>query len=165
MNDSTKIEMVETDDDVELINERQDLLSKGKKVVKSKSAKVNCCKAIIITIAVVIFICIIIQIWEDYGAYLETHSLPPAIHSMSSHCMKPLEEKCMTKNYNSPVCTFTSSNTSSYVDVQCTTSRPNNHMVQTNVDHLVLNMSWDKTLDIKLSNKPDKCLHLTIWSI
>lgn len=163
--EDTKIEMVENDDDVELINERQDLLSKGKKVVKSKSAKVSCCKALIITVAVVIFIAILIQIWADYGSYLETHSLPPSIHSMSSHCMEPLKEKCMTKNYNAPTCTFTSRNTSTLVDVECTTSKPNNHMVQTNLDHLILNMSWHENLNIAFTDKPNTCLHLTIWSI
>ena len=88
--ESTKIEMIEQDDEVEVINERQNLLSQSKKVVKSKSAKVSCCKAIVITVAVIIFIAILIQIWADYGSYLETHSLPPGIHSMSSHCVEPL---------------------------------------------------------------------------
>ena len=90
MEDSTQIEMIENDDEVEVVDERRDLLSKGKKVVKSKSAKVSCCKTILILIAVIIFIAILIQIWSDYGSYLETHSLPPAIHSMSSHCISCL---------------------------------------------------------------------------
>jgi len=163
--EGTKIEMVENDDEVELIDERQDLLSKGKKVVKSKSAKVSCCKAIVITIAVVIFIAILIQIWADYGSYLETHSLPPSIHSMSSHCMKPLKEHCMLKNYNAPSCIFTARNNSNLVDVNCTTSKPNHHMIETNLDHLMFNMSWDSQLHMVLSAKPSRCLHLTIWSI
>lgn len=163
--EGTKIEMIEQDDDVEIIDERQDLLSKGKKVVKSKSVKVSCCKAIVITVAVVIFIAILIQIWADYGSYLETHSLPPAVHSMSSHCMDPLEEHCMTKNYNAPTCNFTDRNTSSLIDVECSMSKPNNHMVQTNMDHLIFNMSWHNNLKLVLSEKPSRCLHLTIWSI
>ena len=146
----TSIEMVENDEDVELIDERQDLISQGKKVVKSKSSKVGCCKALIITVAVVIFVAILVQIWTDYGSYLETHSLPPSIHSMSSHCVEPLEEKCMTKNYNAPTCIFTKQNSSNEVNVECTTSKPNNHMVQTNLDHLILNMSWHENLKIQL---------------
>lgn len=165
MEEGTKIEMVETDDEIDQIDERQDLLSKGRKVVKSKSAKVSCCKAIVITVAIIIFIAILIQIWADYGSYLETHSLPPAIHSMSSHCMEPLEEHCMTKDYNAPKCIFTARNSSSLVDVACTTSKPNHHMVQTNLDHIMFNMSWNDNLQMVLSTKPSKCLHLTIWSI
>ena len=61
---NTQIEMIENDDEVEVVDERQDLLSRGKKVVKRKSAKVSCCKALLITIAVVIFIAILIQIWS-----------------------------------------------------------------------------------------------------
>ena len=165
MDQGTKIEMVESDNEIEIINEDQSLLSKGKKVVKSKSAKVSCCKALVITGAVVIFIAILIQIWADYGSYLETHSLPPAIHSMSSHCMEPLKDHCMTKNYNEPICVFTARNSSTLVDVKCTTSKPNHHMVQTNLDHLMFNMSWDNHLNMVLSTKPSRCLHLTIWSI
>jgi hypothetical protein len=163
--EGTRIEMIDHDDDVELIDERQDLLSRGKKVVKSKSAKVSCCKALVITVAVIIFIAILIQIWADYGSYLETHSLPPAIHSMSSHCMEPLEDDCMTKNYNTPTCVFTARNTSSFVDVECTASKPNHHMVETNLDHIMFNMSWHDNLQMVFSSKPTKCLHLTIWSI
>ena len=163
--EGTKIEMVENDDDVEIIDERQDLLSKGRKVVRSKSAKISCCKAILITVAVVIFIAILIQIWADYGSYLETHSLPPSIHSMSSHCMEPLKENCMLKNYNPPTCDFTARNDSNLIDVTCTTSKPNHHMVETNLDHLMFNMSWGSKLHMVLSAKPSRCLHLTIWSI
>lgn len=165
MDEGTKIEMVENDNDVEFIDERQDLLSKGKKVVKSKSAKVSCCKAVLILVAIIIFIAILIQIWADYGNYLETHSLPPAIHSMSAHCMDGSEDRCMTKNYNSPTCTFTERNESSFIDVVCATSKPNHHMVQTNIDHLIFNMSWGSDLELVLHNKPTHCLHLTIWSI
>ena len=163
--ESTKIEMIEQDDEVEVINERQNLLSQSKKVVKSKSAKVSCCKAIVITVAVIIFIAILIQIWADYGSYLETHSLPPGIHSMSSHCMEPLDDTCMTKSYNAPTCVFKSENASEAVSMECTTSKPNHHMVQTNFDYLIHNMSWDTNLQISFRQKPSRCVHLTIWSI
>ena len=165
MEDSTQIEMIENDDEVEVVDERRDLLSKGKKVVKSKSAKVSCCKAILILIAVIIFIAILIQIWSDYGSYLETHSLPPAIHSMSSHCISGQKDTCMTKNYNSPECVFLERNNSTFVDFTCTGSKPNHHMISTNMDHLIFNMSWEEKLNLVLSNKPTQCLHLTIWSI
>ena len=162
---STQIEMIEQDEDVEVIDERQDLLHKGKKVVKSKSARVSCCKALVITIAVIIFIAILVQIWADYGSYLQTHSLPPAIHSMSSHCMEPLEDTCMTKNYNAPECTFTNRNSSSFIDMQCSGSKPKHHMIETNFDHLIYNMSWHNNLEITFMQNPHRCIHLTIWSI
>lgn len=165
MNEDTQIEMVENDDDVEVIDERQDLLSKGKKVVKTKSARITLCKALLITFAIVIFLAILIQIWSDYGDYLSTHSLPPSIHSMSKHCMEEQHESCMTKSYNSPECAFTTSNHSHFVTVTCETSKPNHHMVETNYDHLIFNMSWDEKLIIDFSNKLSHCLHLTIWSI
>lgn len=162
---NTQIEMIENDDEVEVVDERQDLLSRGKKVVKRKSAKVSCCKALLITIAVVIFIAILIQIWSDYGSYLETHSLPPAIHSMSSQCIDDKYDPCMTKNYNAPECLFTQRNNSFFYDLTCKGSKPHHHMIQSNMDHLIFNMSWDKDLKIVFHNKPSRCLHLTIWSI
>ena len=164
-NDDTQIEMIENEDEVEVIDERRDLLSKGKKVVKSKSAKVSCCKALLILVAIIIFIAILIQIWADYGNYLETHSLPPAIHSMSSHCMNGAKDPCMTKSYNSPSCEMAQRPNSSFVDLVCSSKKPNNHMVQTNVDHLIFNMSWIDNLQIVFHSKPSRCLHLTIWSI
>lgn len=162
---STQIEMVDNDEDVEQITERQDLLSKGRKVVKTKSAKVTCCKSILILVAVIIFIAILIQIWSDYGSYLETHSLPPAVHSMSSHCISEQDDPCMTKNYNSPSCEFKERNASSFVDLTCKGSKPNHHMIATNMDHLIFNMSWSDDLKFVFHNKPTRCLHLTIWSI
>jgi len=157
---STKIEMVTNDDDIESISERQDLLNRGKKVVKSKSAKVNCCKFILIAMAVSIFIAMIIQIWDDYGSYLETHSLPPRVHSMSSHCHRE-QDTCMTKNYNAPACTWQDNN----VTLLCTGSKPSHHMVETNADHLLVDMAWENELNITFSGIPVHCLHLTIWSI
>ena len=159
VNESTKIEMVNNEDEIELIDERQDLLSKSKKVVKSKSAKYTFCKGLLIALAVSIFIAMIVQVYSDYSSFLETHSLPPAIHSMSSHCFDGMEDDCMTKSYNAPSCTFVNST------VNCTTTKPNHHMVSTNYDHILLNMSWDKSLLITLSENPKHCLHLTIWSI
>jgi hypothetical protein len=161
-NESTKIEMVNNEEEIELIDERQDLLSRGKKVVKSKSAKYTFCKGLLIALAVSIFIAMIVQVYSDYSSFLETHSLPPAIHSMSSHCFDDMEDHCMTKSYNSPSCTLL--NTTQYT-VECKTSKPNHHMVSTNYDHIMYNMSWDESLLITFSEKPERCLHLTIWSI
>ena len=165
MTDNTQIEMIENDDEVEVVDERQDLLSRGKKVVKTKSVRVSCCKALLISIAVVLFIAILIQIWTDYGSYLETHSLPPTIHSMSSHCMDNRDDTCMTKNYNAPKCTFIQRSNSSFVDLKCEGGKPNHHMIESNMDHLIFNMSCEKTLHIVFHSKPSRCLHLTIWSI
>lgn len=159
--------MINNEDEIETINERQDLLSKSKKVVKSRSLKYTCCKGLLIATAVSIFIAMIVQVYSDYSSFLETHSLPPAIHSMSSHCMGNLQEHCMTKNYNAPSCTFQHINHTSWTFVQmvCETSKPSNHMVQTNVDHLLWNMTWDDKLVLTLSNSLAHCVHLTIWSI
>ena len=50
---STQIEMAD-DNDIETVEERQDLLSKSKKIVKSKNMRTTCCKAFLITIAIII---------------------------------------------------------------------------------------------------------------
>jgi|MDTG01.5.fsa_nt_gb hypothetical protein len=152
----TKIEMVGNEDEIETIDERQDLLSKGKRVVKRRSAKVTCCKFVLIAVAVGIFIAMLVQIWVDYGSYLETHSLPPRLHSMSSHCDA---DPCMTKSYNAPSCVWNNT------VITCETSKPSHHMVATNHDFLIANMTWHDALVITFTSKPERCLHLTIWSI
>lgn len=165
MEDSTKIEMVSNDEEIRTIEEREGLLAESKKVVKSRSARFTCCKGVLIAIAISIFIAMIVQVYSDYSSFLETHSLPPGIHSMSSHCMDHLEEKCMTKNYNAPTCMFETYNSSTFVQVVCETKKPKHHMVQTNMDHLLLNMSWDTKLRLTFTKEISHCLHLTIWSI
>lgn len=161
--ESTKIEMVKNDEDIETISEREDLLTQGKKVVKSKSVKASCCKALLIATAVSIFIAMLVNIWNDYGSYIETHSLPPSIHSMSSHCPESLSDTCMTKSYNSPTCTF--SNRTQGQKIVCDTSKPNHHSVQLNFPHLVENMSWTDHLEINFTQQLPRCLHMTIWSV
>lgn len=165
MEDSTKIEMVSNEDDIRVVNEREGLLPDARKVVKSRSARFNCCKGVLIATAISIFIAMIIQVYSDYSNFLETHSLPPAIHSMSSHCMEDMEEHCMTKNYNEPTCMFETYNSSTFVQVVCETSKPKHHMVQTNMDHLLINMTWDTKLRLTFNKEIARCLHLVIWSI
>lgn len=164
---STQIEMV-ADEDIETIDERQDLLSKGKKMAKSKNMRTHCCKIILITVAIIIFVAMLIQIWSDYHDFLETHSLPPAIHSMSSHCEDGREDSCMSKSYNAPTCRWantTENGKMSQKNLICDSSKPTHHMVNTNKNHLVKAMTWEDKLNISFWAGFSGCVHLTIWSI
>lgn len=164
---STQIEMAD-DNDIETVEERQDLLSKSKKMVKSKNMRTTCCKAFLITIAIIIFVAMLIQIWSDYHEFLTTHSLPPSIHSMSSHCEQGKEDSCMTKSYNAPSCMWSNVTEDGKLkekNLICDTAKPTHHMVNTNKDHLVKGMTWEDKLNVTFWAGFSGCVHLTIWSI
>jgi len=127
----------------------------GIQLAKPPKCQNQFCKAAVISIAIIVFIAMMIQIWSDYGEYIKTHTFPPKVYSMSAQCLSGMET-CMTKNYNAPTCEWVGNS------ISCQIEKPNNHMIDTSIPYD--SISWDTSLNITFP-KVEHCLHLTIWSI
>jgi len=75
MSDSTQIEMAE-DDDIEQIHEKKTLLNKP---VQSKSYLYTCCRACMVITAMIIFVLMLVQLWSNYGEYIQNRVMAPSI--------------------------------------------------------------------------------------
>ena len=83
---SSQIEMVDHDDDIEQHHERTNLVDNMKVVAKKPSFRKMCCKGIVLSVACLLFLLMMVQLWTDYGSYIETNTFPPKIKSISTHC-------------------------------------------------------------------------------
>ncbi len=72
---STQIEMVE-DEEIEQIHEKKTLLRKS---VPKKSTFYNCCRACMVLTAMVIFVLMLVQLWSNYGEYIQNRVMAPSI--------------------------------------------------------------------------------------
>jgi|TARA_B110000285_G_scaffold235577_1_gene318238 hypothetical protein len=72
---STQIEMVE-DDEIEEIHEKKTLLHKS---IPKKSTFYNCCRACMVLTAMVIFVLMLVQLWSNYGEYIQNRVMAPSI--------------------------------------------------------------------------------------
>lgn len=75
MSGSTQIEMAE-EDDIEEIHEKKTLLHKN---VPKKSFLYNCCRACMVITAMVIFVLMLVQLWSNYGEYIQSRVMAPSI--------------------------------------------------------------------------------------
>lgn len=153
--ESDHVDNTEEEDEVD---ERQEFLSNTKKAAKKPSCQRSMCKAFFIGVAIVVFIAMMVQIWSDYGEYIQTATFPPKVVSMSSQCPADRTDACMTKNYNSPLCVW-----SGLRNLSCKLKKPPHHMVDVNAD--VLDMQWSTRLNITFKADVEKCVHVTVWSI
>jgi len=74
--EATQIEMAE-DDEIEQIYERKTLLHKIKK--KEQSWVQTCCRFCMSLAAMVIFVLMLVQLWSNYGEYIENRVMSPTI--------------------------------------------------------------------------------------
>jgi hypothetical protein len=75
MSESTQIEMAE-EEDIEQIHERKSLL---RKTVPKKSFVYNCCRACMVITAMIIFVLMLVQLWSNYGEYIQNRVMAPSI--------------------------------------------------------------------------------------
>ena len=78
--------MVEHDDEIEEHHEREHLVDNIKVVAKKPSCRRMLCKAIVLSTACILFILMMIQLWTDYGSYIETNTFPPKMKTMGTYC-------------------------------------------------------------------------------
>lgn len=178
MSDTERIELVSQNDSDEEevvldgITENTTLRDENKQKVKSTDWRTLCCKALLILVAVIVFLAILMRSWSDYGVYITKHVFPPAIHSISTQCPENATYGGFGQQfYNAPTCDFEcygEKNTScDYTLMKCVGEKPSNWFLQVTPrrNHIV-NMTWDDTLVLNFSNwHYNTCIELVIWSI
>ncbi|MBH45102.1 MAG: hypothetical protein CMC93_00620 [Flavobacteriaceae bacterium] len=152
---STRIEEVSDEEDVQIHHdlERENLLEQVQSRAKKPSCRKNFCKAIVLSIAGVLFILMMIQLWTDYGSFIQTRTFPPKIYSLGSYC-KNLTNTQHT--YNQLDCIYE-------LDVlSCKIEKPSKPYAQVTPHG---DITWEDervTIDPHVSTE---CIELVVWSI
>ena len=163
--ESTALEIEQDDENIEKIHERKTLLGEGKKKVKSPTCRAMLLKGICISIAGILFILMMVELWSDYG--IDTDKLfPPKIYSVTETCPpKTTDSYQLTKEYNALSCEWNIA--SNGTKIECDGNMPNHALVLPSIasgwdnihidgDHLCV--TW---LDKNIS----RCVRLIVWSI
>lgn len=166
-----RIELVSQEDEDEEevilneITENSTLRNENKKKVKSTDWRTLCCKALLILIAVIVFLAILVRSWSDYGVYITKHVFPPTIHSISNQCPNGTVYGGFNQQfYNAPTCDFEHVN-SDYTLLKCVGEKPSNWFLQLSERKHINNMTWDDTLTLNYTGLLNSCVELVIWSI
>lgn len=161
----TQIEMGQ-DEDVRTfeIDDRRNLLDKvPKKINKKWSSMLG--KACVLSVAGVLFILMLVELWSDYGTAISTQTLfPPKVHNVMETCPMDGTSTQLTKDYNALKCAWECNNTAS--TLSCNGNLPKHPMVisygtspyydvRVDTDHVYL--TWQQEIR--------DCVRLIIWSI
>jgi hypothetical protein len=142
------------DSDDEIVHhhdlERQNLIGQVQSHAKKPSCRRMFCKGLVLSTAGVLFLLMMIQLWSDYGEYIETQTFPPKMISMGSYCQNG------TKNAYKPLdCIYT-------YDLVCSATPPNKYFLETSPHG---NVSWDYDTLIVVPFFETECINLVLWSI
>lgn len=162
--ENTALEIEQDDDKIQKIHERRSLLSEGRKKVKSPSCRTMFGKVICISIAGILFILMMVEIWSDYGTVVATRTLfPPKIYSITETCPEGMNST-LSKDYNSLSCEWSIANDT---HVDCSGNMPSYPMALPyarvipdviQVDGNEVHMEWEG-ITIR------ECVRLIVWSI
>lgn len=161
----TQIEMGR-DEDVQTfeIDEGRGLIDKiPKKVNKKWSSMLG--KACVLSIAGILFILMMVELWSDYGTAISTQTLfPPKIHNVLETCPVVGEEKQLTKSYNALECAWERNTT--VTSLTCEGNLPTHPLVEQlgASQHYSLDLD-DKHLCLTWQSEITECVRLLIWSI
>ena len=81
VNDESEEEIV-VDHDLE----RQTLIGQVQSRVQKPGCKNMGCKAFVLSLSGILFLLMMIQLWTDYGEYIQTQTFPPKLATMGSYC-------------------------------------------------------------------------------
>lgn len=161
----TQIEMGQ-DEDVRTfeIDDSRNLIDKvPKKMRKKWSSMLG--KACVLSVAGVLFILMLIELWSDYGTAISTQTLfPPKVHNLMETCPTPGTSSELSKSYNPLECEWERNATTT--SLTCTGSLPKHMMVvpygttpydAISIDATQVCLTWKQVVD--------RCVRLIIWSI
>lgn len=165
--ESTALEIEQDEDNIEKIHERRTLLSEGRKKVKSPSCKMMLGKALVISIAGVLFILMMIELWADYGRVIDTKTLfSPKIYSISETCPSESDDiPQLTKEYNSLTCDMKFNETGTILE--CNGKMPPHPLVLPSSEsgHDSIHIEGDNLHVTWLGRNISRCVRLLVWSI
>lgn len=127
--ESTALEIETDEENIQKIHERKSLLSGTAKKAKSPSCKTMLLKAVLISIAGVLFILMMIELWGDYGNVINTQTLfSPKVHSIMEKCPDGSSDTPqLTKSYNDMDCGFEHNATGT--TLHCDGNMPGNALI------------------------------------
>lgn len=132
--------------------ERQNLVDQVQAHAKKPNCRKMFCKGLVLSVAGVLFILMMIQLWTDYGEYIQTQTFPPKMISMGRYCKN---ETSSQDNYKAITCDFKS-------NLVCQQEKPTKAFVQTCP---MSRVSWiDKNLIVEPYHDTE-CVDLVVWSI
>jgi hypothetical protein len=161
--ETTALEIEEDDKNIQKIHERKSLLSEGKRKVKSPGCKTLLCKGLVISVAGILFILMLVQVWSDYGEYITTSTFPPKVYSIGEYCpTNDSSTKQLSKQYNPPACIFEQTDTTK---LHCDMDLPDNPMViECSGQEHSISIQQNHFCVTYNANLTD-CVRLQIWSI
>ena len=163
---STHIEMTEEDTQIQQDSdeeiqehhnlERENLVQQVTAHAKKPTCRKMICKGLILSVAGVLFLLMMIQLWSDYGDYIQTQTFPPKLISMGRYCSNMTNRTDIMDRYNPLNCV--------YLDrYECSgVTKPNKYYIQA-CPHSKI--TWE---DENLYVEPyveRECVDLTVWSI
>lgn len=153
--DDTEIDTrIEQDSDEEIQEhhdlERQNLMGQVHAHAKKPSCRRMFCKGLVLSVAGVLFLLMIIQLYSDYGEYIETQTFPPKLISMASYCENETKD-----SYRPFDCVYTN-------DLVCKVDRPNKFFVESSPHG---NVTWISDTLIVVPVVKSECINLIVWSI
>lgn len=127
--------------------------------VQAHARKPGCrklfCKGVILSVAGVLFILMMVQLWSDYGEFITTQAFPPKMISMASYCKSNFTTEAAS--YNPMSCERDSND-----DLVCQTEKPEKAFVDA-CPHSTI--KWiENTLVVK-PYEDRGCIDLVVWSI
>lgn len=163
----TQIEMGQ-DDEVQRfeIDENRHLMDKiPKKINKKWSSMLG--KACVLSVAGILFILMLVELWSDYGTAISARTLfPPKLHNVFETCpTNPSQNTQLTKSFNALACDWNQNMTTSILS--CNGSLPQHPLVLpfgANSKRYQLQVA-NEALTIAWQEKVESCIRLLIWSI
>jgi hypothetical protein len=131
--------------------ERQNLVEQVQAHAKKPNCRKTICKGLVLSVAGVLFLLMMIQLWTDYGDYITTQTFPPKMVSMGSYC----KNESSQSSYKPLECVYTD-------NLVCTIEKPSKPFVQVCPPSII---SWtDNSLIVEPYEAKD-CIDLVVWSI
>ena len=131
--------------------ERQNLVEQVQAHAKKPTCRKMFCKGIVLSVAGVLFLLMMIQLWSDYGEYIQTQTFPPKMVSMGSYCKNETSQA----SYKELNCVYTDS-------LVCQVDKPAKPFVQACPPSRI---SWTDTSLVVDPYEQKDCIDLVVWSI
>ncbi len=152
---STRIEQVSDEEDVEIHHdlERENLIDQVQTHARKPSCRRNLCKALVLCIAGVLFLLMMIELWSDYGSWIQTRTFPPKIYSLGSYCKNLSSTQDV---YNQLDCTFLET------QLTCNIEKPSKAYAQATPHGDIV---WEDNRITVDPHVTTECIELAVWSI
>jgi len=131
--------------------ERQNLIGQVKTRAKKPGCRNMACKAFVLSLSGILFLLMMIQLWSDYGEYIQTQTFPPKIVSMGSYCKNSTEQE----RYKALECVYDTA-------LKCKISKPSKPFVFATPPSVI---SWESDALLVTPESVTECVDLIVWSI